>query len=260
MEFARRHVPPAARAATPVRLMATAGLRLLRRGEADAVLSNCRDELAASGFLFRPEWAEIISGRSEGLFAWMAANYAAGALEEAALQAAVARKSPRDWGKFAGLLELGGASAQVTFLLVDREQQQGEQRRAADGEGELDQQQQEEERAGGGQAVGGRGDDGGERQRGGKELDEDWREEGRKAPPAQQQQQEQQQQQQQQQLGVKPKGWRKRHSHIKLQLPGVSKRLFTHSYLGYGFDVLEAKLAAIALLEEQGADPCLPRG
>lgn len=53
--------------------------------------------------------------------------------------------------------------------------------------------------------------------------------------------------------------------------PGISKRLFTHSYLGYGFDVLEARMAAMALQEAQDpgeaaraaaapSDPCLPKG
>lgn len=62
----------------------------------------------------------------------------------------------------------------------------------------------------------------------------------------------------------------------------MSKRLFTHSFLGYGFDVLEARLAAQALAAEAvggdgghfgrdsssgggsggtaAADPCLPKG
>lgn len=140
IEFARSHVPAPQRASTPVRLMATAGLRLLPPGAAAAILGSCRRELLRSGFEFRDEWAEVISGRVEGLFAWAAANYAGGALEEAARQSAVARKSPRDWSQFAGLLELGGASAQVTFLMLDqeREQQQAEEQEEEEEEAEVD--------------------------------------------------------------------------------------------------------------------------
>ncbi|GBF99405.1 nucleoside phosphatase [Raphidocelis subcapitata] len=290
LDFARAHVPPAARGATPVRLMATAGLRLLPRAGVEAVLDACRAEIAASGFLFRPEWAEVISGRAEGLFAWMAANYASGALEAAALQAAVARKSPRDWAQFSGLLELGGASAQVTFLLADREQLRGEQGG----------------RDGGPDGEGGGGEGwpaGAPRQQ-----QQQQQQQGQQGQQGQQQQQQVLEQDQlqvqqrrhgfagdgaagggggsgEQQLSARAK--RKRRRHVQLQLPGVSKRLFTHSFLGYGFDVLEAKLAAQALAEARGGggggggggdgspsggdssggggggtatDPCLPKG
>lgn len=67
---------------TPVLLLATAGLRLLAPEQAEAVLNVCRVELAASGLLFRQQWASIISGEAEGMYAWVAANYASGALQE----------------------------------------------------------------------------------------------------------------------------------------------------------------------------------
>lgn len=81
LQFAASHVPPHLRSSTPVLLMATAGLRLLPDTEAQALLNACRGVLAASGFAFRREWASIISGADEGLFAWVAANYASGALQ-----------------------------------------------------------------------------------------------------------------------------------------------------------------------------------
>jgi apyrase len=81
LEFAGQHVPAQQQAQTPVYLMATAGLRLLPSTAADAILNQCRGKLLASSFLFKPEWASIISGTSEGLYAWVAANYAAGNLQ-----------------------------------------------------------------------------------------------------------------------------------------------------------------------------------
>ncbi|KAI8465680.1 MAG: nucleoside phosphatase family-domain-containing protein [Monoraphidium minutum] len=232
LDFARQHVPPAARRAAPVRLMATAGLRLLPGGAVAAVLDACRAELAASEFSFQPEWAEVISGRSEGLFAWAAANYAGGALEAAAVAAAVARRGPRDWSRFSGLLELGGASAQITYLLAEREP-------AAQAQLELDpeqaaaaQRRAEDGRGGGGGGLSPREDS---------EADAaGWR-----APRTQK------------------RAERRRKRHMALQLPGVAKRLFTHSYLGYGFDVLEARLAEAVRREAGGGgatDPCLPKG
>uniref|UniRef100_A0A0D9VUK2 Apyrase 6 n=1 Tax=Leersia perrieri TaxID=77586 RepID=A0A0D9VUK2_9ORYZ len=90
-------------AATEVRLMATAGLRLQEWRVQEAILSSCRDVLRASGFRFEDSWAEVIPGSDEGIYAWVAANYALGTLGG-------------DPHKTIGIIELGGASAQLTFV------------------------------------------------------------------------------------------------------------------------------------------------
>lgn len=81
LKFAEQHVPAQQRASTPVYLMATAGLRLVPAAAAASILEQCRAVLSASAFLFEPERASIISGKSEGLYGWIAANYAAGTLQ-----------------------------------------------------------------------------------------------------------------------------------------------------------------------------------
>ncbi|CAO2163257.1 unnamed protein product [Urochloa humidicola] len=103
VDFARRRVPQERWADTEVRLMATAGLRLLDAAAAESVLESCRDVLRQSGFLFQDEWATVISGAEEGIYAWVAANYALGTLGG----------DPHDT---TGIIELGGASVQVTFV------------------------------------------------------------------------------------------------------------------------------------------------
>jgi apyrase len=81
LQFAQQHVPPQQQHTTPIYLMATAGLRLLPVSAAESILQQCREQLLSSAFLFHPEWASVISGTSEGLYAWVAANYAAGHLQ-----------------------------------------------------------------------------------------------------------------------------------------------------------------------------------
>ncbi|KAJ4801137.1 GDA1/CD39 nucleoside phosphatase family protein [Rhynchospora pubera] len=88
---------------TEIRLMATAGLRLLDSGTTDRILDSCRKVLRLSGFVFEDSWASVISGAEEGIYAWVAANYAMGTLGG----------NPKDT---TGIFELGGASAQVTFV------------------------------------------------------------------------------------------------------------------------------------------------
>ncbi|XP_047090611.1 probable apyrase 6 [Lolium rigidum] len=104
LEFAREKVGgEGGAAATEVRLMATAGLRLLEESVQGAILASCRDVLRASGFRFEDSWAKVIPGSDEGVYAWVAANYALGTLGG-------------DPHKTIGIIELGGASAQLTFV------------------------------------------------------------------------------------------------------------------------------------------------
>lgn len=81
LQFAAQHIPASQLPQTPVYLMATAGLRLLPAAAAEDILFECRKALIASDFLFDPDWAQTISGTYEGLYAWVAANYAAGHLQ-----------------------------------------------------------------------------------------------------------------------------------------------------------------------------------
>lgn len=104
MEFAKEKVgSEGGAAATEVRLMATAGLRLLEESVQEAILVSCRNALRASGFRFEDSWAKVIPGSDEGVYAWVAANYALGTLGG-------------DPHKTIGIIELGGASAQLTFV------------------------------------------------------------------------------------------------------------------------------------------------
>ncbi|KAH7423816.1 hypothetical protein KP509_12G075400 [Ceratopteris richardii] len=101
--FASSKVPKRQRADTRIYLMATAGLRRLDTEIQESILESCRAKLRTSEFKFLDEWASIITGTDEGVFAWIAANYALGTLG-------------KDMEDTVGIIELGGASAQVTFV------------------------------------------------------------------------------------------------------------------------------------------------
>ncbi|CAK9872681.1 unnamed protein product [Sphagnum jensenii] len=103
LKFAKQKVPNKEWSKTRVYLMATAGMRRLNENVREAVLASCREVLQASNFLFYDKWASVISGRDEGIYAWVSANYALGTLHGDPLQTT-------------GIIELGGASTQVTFV------------------------------------------------------------------------------------------------------------------------------------------------
>ncbi|XP_057949356.1 probable apyrase 6 isoform X2 [Malania oleifera] len=103
LEFGKGRVPKEHWGETQVRLMATAGLRMLELGVQERILDSCKRVLRSSGFMFRDNWASVITGSDEGIYAWAVANYALGTLGG----------DPR---QTTGIIELGGASAQVTFV------------------------------------------------------------------------------------------------------------------------------------------------
>lgn len=63
LEFAKERVPGELWEDTEVRLMATAGLRLLDVAVVERMLESCRKVLWSSGFQFQHDWAAVISGR-----------------------------------------------------------------------------------------------------------------------------------------------------------------------------------------------------
>ncbi|XP_077212658.1 GDA1/CD39 nucleoside phosphatase family protein [Tasmannia lanceolata] len=107
LEFGKGKIPKEFWEGTEVRLMATAGLRMLDVGIRERILDSCRWVLRASDFRFQDDWASVITGADEGIYAWIAANYALGTFGG-------------DPQQTTGIIELGGASAQVTFVTSER--------------------------------------------------------------------------------------------------------------------------------------------
>jgi Golgi nucleoside diphosphatase len=73
--------------------------------------------LAAGPFQFKREWASVLSGTFEGLYGWVAANYGAGKLTAMARTAGLQRSGTASQEMGLAVAEMGGASAQVTFVL-----------------------------------------------------------------------------------------------------------------------------------------------
>ncbi|XP_052131444.1 ectonucleoside triphosphate diphosphohydrolase 1-like isoform X1 [Frankliniella occidentalis] len=101
-------VPEGRRGHSPVTLAATAGMRLLRSespDEAQQVLGNVSRALerAATGMLFSVNSVRIITGQEEAVAGWISANY---------LLKTIFPKPT----KLVGMLDMGGASTQITFL------------------------------------------------------------------------------------------------------------------------------------------------
>lgn len=81
----------------PLYVLATAGMRLEEQSKTEGVYGKLKSIGQANGFNLKN--AMTISGRYEGLYAWIANNYESGTLTQ----------SPK------GIIEVGGASAQIAF-------------------------------------------------------------------------------------------------------------------------------------------------
>nr|XP_033808428.1 ectonucleoside triphosphate diphosphohydrolase 5 isoform X5 [Geotrypetes seraphini] len=103
LEVAKNAVPSSHWRKTPVVLKATAGLRLLPEKKALALLSEVKDILEESPFLVPDNSVSIMNGTYEGILAWITVNFLTGQLYSQSKQTV-------------GILDLGGASTQITFL------------------------------------------------------------------------------------------------------------------------------------------------
>lgn len=102
LESAKKTIPKDKQASTPMFLFATAGMRLIPQDQADAILKEVRklfNDKEKCPFMFQDDNdARIITGKTEGIYAWVTVNFLVGAY--------------RSKGLTFGSLDLGGASHQ----------------------------------------------------------------------------------------------------------------------------------------------------
>ena len=102
LESAKKTIPEDKQASTPIFLFATAGMRLVPQDQADAILNEVRklfNDKDKCPFMFQDDNdARIITGKTEGIYAWVTINFLVGAY--------------RSKGLTYGSLDLGGASQQ----------------------------------------------------------------------------------------------------------------------------------------------------
>lgn len=97
---------------TPVFLMATAGVRFLPRPQQKALLQSVCKYLKSNTKFQLPDCdtnIQVISGETEGLYGWIAANYLLGGFDHPE------KHGHADSHHTYGFLDMGGASAQIAF-------------------------------------------------------------------------------------------------------------------------------------------------
>ncbi|XP_011302783.1 ectonucleoside triphosphate diphosphohydrolase 5 [Fopius arisanus] len=104
VEKAKAVIPQDLWSQTPLNLKATAGLRLLPEVQANYLLDECRNFLKNSGFFIAEAAVSLMGGADEGIYGWFTVNFL------------LNRLSSHNIGNTVAVLDLGGASTQVTYV------------------------------------------------------------------------------------------------------------------------------------------------
>jgi golgi apyrase len=113
LDHAYDHIPHSLIPQTPIFLLATAGMRLLPQTQQDRVLDSVCHYFRENTEFLIPDCnlhVQIISGETEGLFGWLAANYLIGGFD------APTDHEHGEGHHTYGFLDMGGASAQIAFV------------------------------------------------------------------------------------------------------------------------------------------------
>ncbi|KAM9822840.1 ectonucleoside triphosphate diphosphohydrolase 4 isoform 2-T3 [Syngnathus typhle] len=132
LSFAAEHIPKNKHIETPLYILCTAGMRILPESQQEAILEDLRTDIPVNfDFLFSDSHVEVISGKLEGVYAWIGINFVLGKFNHAHNdddavvevnipgsdhQEALVRK------RTAGVLDMGGVSTQIAFEVPKSEE------------------------------------------------------------------------------------------------------------------------------------------
>ncbi|XP_072319140.1 ectonucleoside triphosphate diphosphohydrolase 7-like [Eucyclogobius newberryi] len=123
LSFAAAHVPKNKHKETPLYILCTAGMRLLPETEQAAILEDIVSDVPLEfDFLFSESHAEVISGKQEGVYAWIGINFVLGRFDHAVADDAIVEvttssqsRKPISRRRTVGIMDMGGASLQIAY-------------------------------------------------------------------------------------------------------------------------------------------------
>ncbi|XP_063167660.1 ectonucleoside triphosphate diphosphohydrolase 4 isoform X1 [Candoia aspera] len=125
LSFAAEHIPRAKHKETPLYILCTAGMRILPESQQKAILEDLLTDIPVHfDFLFSDSHAEVISGKQEGVYAWIGINFVLGKFEhmdeedDAVVEVHVPDSESKEEvvrKRTVGILDMGGVSTQIAY-------------------------------------------------------------------------------------------------------------------------------------------------
>lgn len=123
LSFAAAHVPKNKHKETPLYILCTAGMRLLPESQQTDILEDLIADIPLEfDFLFSRSHAEVISGKQEGVYAWIGINFVLGRFDHAdeedvtvEVTTSSQNQRPISRRRTVGIMDMGGASLQIAY-------------------------------------------------------------------------------------------------------------------------------------------------
>ncbi|XP_027008569.1 ectonucleoside triphosphate diphosphohydrolase 4 isoform X2 [Tachysurus fulvidraco] len=132
LSFAAEHIPKAKHQETPLYILCTAGMRVLPESQQEALLEDLRTDIPVNfNFLFSDSHVEVISGKQEGVYAWIGINFVLGRFnhvddgDEEVVEVQVPGGDQQETlvrRRTAGVLDMGGVSTQIAYEVPKTEE------------------------------------------------------------------------------------------------------------------------------------------
>ncbi|KAM9324826.1 ectonucleoside triphosphate diphosphohydrolase 7 [Gastrophryne carolinensis] len=123
LSFAASYIPRLKHKETPLYILCTAGMRVLPESQQAAIIQDLvRDVPHEFDFLFSEAHVEVISGKQEGVYAWISINFVLGRFDhvvdgdDALVAVTIGTKEDAIIRKrTVGILDMGGGSLQIAY-------------------------------------------------------------------------------------------------------------------------------------------------
>ncbi|MBN3296948.1 ENTP4 diphosphohydrolase, partial [Amia calva] len=131
LSFAAQHIPKNKHQETPLYILCTAGMRVLPDSQQEALLEDLRTDVPVHfNFLFSDSHVEVISGKQEGVYAWIGINFVLGRFEHVEdgrflllYQNSLCQTTWKATAlRTAGVLDMGGVSTQIAYEVPKTEE------------------------------------------------------------------------------------------------------------------------------------------
>ncbi|GFO40951.1 ectonucleoside triphosphate diphosphohydrolase 7 [Plakobranchus ocellatus] len=131
--FAAQYIPEEKHAETCLHVMATAGMRMLPESAQKAILEDLKRDVKKDFKFIAPDnHFEVITGKQEGVYAWVAINYVLDRFSHSALPLGhdtvsivhneKSKTVTHTRKRTVGIIDMGGGSVQIAFEVTDQDQ------------------------------------------------------------------------------------------------------------------------------------------